>query len=216
MKKTAFLGLIAFMLVLGFVSCGTVPDELAGTVWNGRRENTYEYSLEINDGKFTWDIENRWLPVLFKITEDNFEEDLVGTVWEGRWIFEDETIDSDVSHRLEFTDETTAGQSWEPLDTIAYTLEDNTINFVYTEIKEGTLIFGDNSDFIYKDSNTHAVGTYSIEGNNFTLIGNWLSGDTLEEEIELTGTISGNTFTLHDGHFWNLRIYNKDDEPWYQ
>ena len=209
MKKTAFLGLIAFMLVLGFVSCGDeLPDELAGTVWNGRHETTSEFSYDIIDWKFTW--EGRRHPFDFENTSGDFDgESLVGTTWEGRWIDPDTGELDGPNHKLEFIDETTAEASWEQNATVIYTLEGNTINFAFTIVREHTLVFEENSNF--RNSNSSAVGTYTIRGSNLTLTGNWVSSDIVGEDIDYAGIISGNTITLNKGSFYGVVLFNKEE-----
>jgi len=211
MKKTASLGLIAAMLVLGFVSCGDeLPDELAGTTWNGRRETPHEFSYEITDGKFIWSHERRY-NVLFEKTDGAYEGgSLADTTWRGRWIYDDGSYEEGQGgHTLEFIDETTAVPSWERLDTITYTLDGATINFVYTSIREHTLIFEENSNF--RNSNSSAVGTYTIRGSNLTLTGNWVSSDIVGEDIDYAGIISGNTITLNKGSFYGVVLFNKEE-----
>jgi hypothetical protein len=195
---------------------GTGSNGLAGTVWNGKRATPASVSCTIANNKFTWDYERRYATAL-TLENGTFTsgQSLAETKWSG--MFGNLEGYSFFNMTFEFVDATNAKPSWGPFDYATYTLVDgNTINFIYTTVREGTLAFKDNSAFQFDDRNTTATGTYKMAGGSITLNGVWLNGDAgAGTTFELSGTISGGTINFTDGDFWGVTIFNNEAEPWY-
>jgi hypothetical protein len=222
MKKTRFaLGTLVIGMVFGLVLArcatgnGTGSNGLAGTVWNGRSEIPASISCTIADNKFTWEHDRRYATAL-TLEDGTFTsgQSLAGTKWSG--LFGNIEGHNLFNMTFEFVDTTNAKPSWSPLDYATYTLNDDTINFNYMRVREGTLAFKENSAFQFDDRNTTATGTYKTTGGSITLNGVWQNGDAgTGTTFELSGTISGGTINLTDGDFWGIRIFNNEAEPWY-
>jgi hypothetical protein len=208
---------MAFSLVMAGCTTGndTGSNGLVGTVWNGKRATPASVSCTIAENKFTWEYNRRYATAL-TLEDGAFTsgQSLAGTKWSG--MFGNLEGYSLFNMTFEFVDATNAKPSWGPLDYATYTLNGNIINFIYTTVREGTLVFKENSAFQFDDRNTTATGTYKTEGGSITLNGVWLNGDAgTGTTFELSGTISGGTINLADDVFWGIRIFNNEAEPWY-
>jgi hypothetical protein len=197
----------------GGLTAGPIPqgNELAGTVWLGRRETPDTFSLMISANKITWQHDMRYPTELTKEGPAYSGGSLAGTRWSGNFgnLVNYENGNSFIM-TLEFIDGTNAKPSWNSLDYITYTKAGDTINFVYTTVREGELAFGENSVFQFKDRNTHATGTCKVVGGNITLNGVWQNGDAgAGTTFVVPGTISSGTITLTRGDFWGVMIFNK-------
>jgi hypothetical protein len=211
MKKNKFsvLGMLAMVLALGFPfnGCANGNDNtyaIGETVWFGRVETITPLSYRISNNAFTWEHDRRYPAVLTKEGDTYSGGSLAGTVWSN------ERGVPGGYMRLEFIDATNAKPSWGPLDYMTYTLVGDTVNVVYTRVREGTLTFKEDSTFQFKDRNTQATGTSKVEGDVITLNGVWENGDAgAGTRFEVSGTVSGGAITLTSGVFWGIKIFNK-------
>jgi hypothetical protein len=216
-KKRFFWIMSAVVLAFGVMACdpgGSDIDVLAGTVWNGRRETPASIACTIVNNKFTWDYDRRATELTLENGTFTSGQNLAGTKWSGMRGNIEGHNGSNMT--LEFVDETRAEPSWEFHNYATYTLNGDTINFNYVDVREGTLAFKENSTFQFNDHNTEASGTYKTDGGSITLNGVWQNGDSgAGTTFEMSGVISDGTLTLDSGHFWGIRIFNQAVEPWY-